>query len=300
MVKMDRRVQALAWVVRRVVPVTDDRLARMQARNVPDNALTRYQLGAAPPGVDLKDRTIPDGRPVRVYVPPGTPGPVIVHFHGGGFVFGGLRMGDWLCGNVAARVGAVVVSVDYRLAPAHKFPVAIEDCYAATRWAADQFAGAPLGVMGESAGANLAAVVCLLARDRGGPRIAHQALLYPPVDMTNTTASDAPFLTAAQQRFYKRSYLGDADPADPRVSPLLASDHSGLPPALIVAGEHDPLLASANAYAAALRKAGVPVRFTEYVGMPHGFMNFPNICRAAPQALSELCAEQRAVLESDS
>jgi acetyl esterase/lipase len=250
--------------------------------------------------------------PVRVYRP-ARPGdgarPLILNFHGGGFVFGDLRLGDWICSSVAVTVGAVVVSVDYRLAPVHRFPAAVDDCYAALVWAAGNAAGlgagstgnaanAPIGVMGESAGGNLAAVVCLLARDRGGPPVSHQTLLYPPTDLTRIPAKAANALVIPEPEMlaYRRHYLGDADPADPRVSPLLAGDHRGLPPALIQVGEHDPLREDGARYATALRAAGVPVRFTEYVGMPHGYLNFPGICRGARQAMAEICAEQAAAL----
>jgi acetyl esterase len=152
--------------------------------------------------------------------------------------------------------------------------------------------------MGESAGGNLSAVVCLLARDRGGPAIGHQALLYPATDMTAvpTAAANTLIISEPEMRAYRRHYLGDADPRDTRASPLLAGDHSGLPSALIQVAEHDPLRDDGARYAATLRAAGVPVRFTEYVGMPHGYLNFPGLCRSAPQALAELCAEQRAAL----
>jgi acetyl esterase len=215
-------------------------------------------------------------------------------------------MGDWLCSQVAATVGAVVVAVDYRLAPVSKFPAAVEDCYAAVVWAAANAAelGAegPLGVLGESAGGNLSAVVCLLARDRGGPVISHQALIYPATDMTAhgrpaEPAAALPFLSPEEMTAYRRMYLGpDGDPADPMASPLLADDHGKLPPALIQVAEHDPLRPEGVRYAAALRAAGVPVRLTTYVGMPHGFLNFPGLSRSAPQALAELCAEQAVAL----
>jgi acetyl esterase len=211
-------------------------------------------------------------------------------------------MSDWLCSNVAATVGAVVVSVDYRLAPVHRFPAAVDDCYAALTWAADHVgAGGPIGVMGESAGGNLSAVVCLLARDRSGPALSHQTLLYPATNLTRvapplSTGEKPLFLSVPEMQAYRRYYLGDADPADVRASPLLAPDHQGLPPALIQVGEHDPLRADGVAYAEALRAAGVPVRLTEYVGMPHGYLNFPGLCRLAPQALAEITAEQRAAL----
>jgi acetyl esterase/lipase len=199
----------------------------------------------------------------------------------------------------------VVVAVDYRLAPTHRFPAAVEDSYAALVWAAKNAAelgaAGPIGVMGESAGGNLAAVISLLARDRGGPVIGHQALSYPATNMTThgkpaaTTAM--PFLSPTEMLAYRGMYLGpDGDPADPMASPLLAQDHSKLPSALVQVAEHDPLRAEGISYAAALRAARVPVRLTEYVGMPHGFLNFPGLSRSAPQALAELCTEQTLAL----
>jgi acetyl esterase/lipase len=315
MAPVDRRVRLWAWIVARqsIGSRSEDRIVAMQARHTPSNAVSNRIFGTTARGIAVTDRTIPvpEGElPVRVYRPdeagPGADArPLVVYFHGGGFAFGDLRLGDWICGNVAQRVGAVVVSVEYRLAPRHRFPAAVQDGYAALVWAAEHAgelgAGGPAGVMGESAGGNLAAVMCLLARDRGGPAIGHQALLYPATDMTRAHVPDGRparplILSAADMTAYRRHYLGDADPADPRASPLLAADHSRLPPALIQVAEHDPLRADGVAYAAALRAAGVPVRFTEYVGMPHGYLNFPGVCRGAPQALAELCAEQSAAL----
>jgi acetyl esterase/lipase len=314
MARIDLRLRAWGWLTRRMFSVetmSDAQLLALQARPVPANAVTNWLFGTVAPGVGVTDRSIPGPAgdlQVRVYQPPAGAGPsagrpLVVYFHGGGFVLGGLYMGNWICGAVAASVGAVVVSVDYRLAPSHPFPAAVEDCYAAVAWAAGNAAGlgatGPVGVMGESAGGNLAAVACLLARDRGGPVISHQALIYPSADMTKgDPAADphAPFLSAAEISAYKRLYLGpDGDPASPWASPLLA-EHAGLPPALIQVGEHDPLREDGVRYAAALRAAGVPVRFTEYVGMPHGFANFPGLTRAAHQAVAEVCAEQSAAL----
>jgi acetyl esterase/lipase len=311
MAPVDRRLRAWAWMVRhqvKVATMSEADILALQARDFPDNALTRFIMGAVAPGTVAEDRVIPGpggDLTVRVYRPAAAaagPRPLIVNFHGGGFVFGDLRMSDWLCGQVAMTVGAVVVSVDYRLAPGYRFPAAVDDCYAALRWAADQAvalgAGGPVGVMGESAGGTLAAVMGLLARGRG-PVISHQVLLYPAVDLSRPVPSagaDAPFLGRADMAAYRRHYLADADPRDERASPLLAADHSGLPPSLIQVGEHDPLREDALRYAAALRAAGVPVRLTEYVGMPHGFLNFPGLCRIAPQAVAELCAEQAAAL----
>jgi acetyl esterase/lipase len=321
MAKVDPRLRAGGWLTRRMAPIatmSDAQVIALQARKVPDNAVTRWLFGAVPPGVEATDRTVPGPAgeiPIRVYRSPrngagtgtGTGRPLVVYFHGGGFVLGTLDQGNWICGWVAARVGAVVVSVDYRLAPVHRFPAAVEDCYAALEWAAEHAAelGAtgPIGVMGESAGGNLATVACLIARERGGPSVSHQALIYPVVDVTGTDNAAAgpttPFLTAADMAAYDRLYLGsDGDRTNPWASPLLAADHSGLPPALIQVGEHDPLRDSGKRYADVLRAAGVPVRLTEYVGMTHGFVNFPGLTGVAHQALAEVCAEQVSALTS--
>ena len=315
MARMDLRVRAWGWMTRRQASVaarSEEDVIAMQRRGMPESRVTDLIFGKTPPGVAVTNRSVPgpDGDiPVRVYRPVRSaagPRPLVVYYHGGGFVFGYLRMGDWLCGQVASRVGAVVVSVDYRLAPVHRFPAAVEDSYAALSWAAansagEVGAGGPLGVMGESAGGTLSAVMCLIARERGGPAISHQALIYPATDMTAERENvQMPFLSSDEMAAYRRMYLGpDGDPANPWASPLLAKDHEGLPSALIQVAEHDPLRDDGMRYAAALRAAGVPVRVTEYVGMPHGFMNFPGLCRSAPQALSELCAEQTMALAGD-
>jgi acetyl esterase/lipase len=318
MARIDRRVRVWAWLVQRQGSVgtkSDADIILMQSRHMPSNGFTNRVFGAVVLGTTVRDLTLSGpggGLPVRVYRPAGAavgPRPLIVYVHGGGFVFGDLRMGDWMCSSVAVTVGAVVVSVDYRLAPAHPFPAAVEDCYAALTWAAENAAdlgAAPagdtpaprVGVMGESAGGNLSAVLCLLARDRGGPEISHQALLYPATDMTrvSTMAAYSLIISEPDMLAFRRLYLGDADPADPLASPLLAGDHRGLPPALIQVAEHDPLRDDGVRYAAALRSAGVPVRFTEYVGMPHGYLNFPGVCRSARQAMAEICAEQAVAL----
>ena len=315
MARVDPRLRAWGWVTRRMVRVAtmnDAEILALQARPMPDNALFRWLFGVVPPGVEVTGRLLPGpggDLKARVYRPAAgdSARPLVLYFHGGGFVLGSLDMGDWICGLVAATVGAVVVSVDYRLAPAHVFPAAVEDCYAALTWAAGAAEelgatpGGPVGVMGESAGGTLATVTCLLARDRGGPVISHQALIYPAADMTTelpaTADRLAPFLPATEMAAYKRLYLGpDGDPANPWASPLLAASLAGLPPALVQVAEHDPLREDGTRYAAALRAAGVPVRFTEYVGMTHGFANFPGLTRAAHQAAAEVCAELTAAL----
>jgi acetyl esterase len=335
---MDLRAQAFAWLTRRtgsVAGMTDEQVIAIQKRSMPDWKVSNWIFGTVPPGVAANDQVIPgpggngEGERVTVRVyragsgPAAAARPLVLYFHGGGFVLGALRMGDWMCGNVAAQVGAVVVSVDYRLAPSHPFPAAVEDCYAALTWAAANAAelgagagdgaGAAggvgwvgrIGVMGESAGGNLAAVVSLAARDRGGPAIAHQALLYPATDMSDSGTSipaarasrNPAFVHADEMETYRRMYLAaDGDATNPLASPMLAPSHEGLPPALVLVGEHDPLRQDGTRYAEKLKAAGVPVRFTEYLGMPHGFLNFPGLCRSAPQALAELLAEQEAAL----
>jgi acetyl esterase len=327
---MDLRAQAFAWLARRtgsVAGMTDEQVIAIQKRSMPDSRVSNWILGTMPPGVRATDQVIPGPGgdiPIRIYRPAAGPDPatrpLVLYFHGGGFVLGALRMGDWMCGNAAAQVGAVVVSVDYRLAPSHPFPAAVEDCYAALTWAAANAAelgagagdgaGAAgwarrIGVMGESAGGNLAAAVSLAARDRGGPAIAHQALLYPATDVSQsgTAIPDArasrnpAFVHADELEAYRRMYLAaDGDATNPLASPMLAPSHEGLPPALVLVGEHDPLRRDGTRYAEKLRSAGVPVRFTEYLGMPHGFLNFPGLCRSAPQALAEVLAEQKAAL----
>ncbi len=318
MAPIDRRVRLWARMVRlqgHIQTRSGDEIVALQSRHTPSNGFANRIFGAVVPGTEVHDRVIagPAGEiPVRVYRPGRAgsgPRPLILDIHGGGFVFGDLRMSDWMGSSVAVTVGAVVVSVGYRLAPAHPFPAAVDDCFAALVWAAenaadlgargdDARAPARIGVMGESAGGNLSAVTCLLARDRGGPQISHQALLYPATDLTRMPPNAAKSLIISEPEMmtYRRLYLGHADAADPRASPLLAGDHRGLPPALIQVAEHDPLREDGARYAAALRAAGVPVRFTEYVGMPHGYLNFPGVCRAAPQAMAEICAEQAAAL----
>ncbi|MGY1846739.1 MULTISPECIES: alpha/beta hydrolase fold domain-containing protein [unclassified Blastococcus] len=314
MARLDLRVRLLGRALRlgSVATLDAERLARVQERSPGHNPVTDLLLGGVAPGVTLQDGVTAGAAgplAMRVYRPRGAAGgplPLVVNFHGGGWVLGSLDQADWLCSNVAATVGAVVVSIDYRLAPAHPWPAAPEDCYAAlvdVAARAGELGADPgrLAVMGDSAGGNLAAVVALMSRDRSGPAIAVQALLYPATDLTFGSASiaenaDAPVLTRRDMEAYRAHYLGDRDRAHPYVSPLLAADHGGLPPALVQVAEHDPIRDDGLRYAETLRAARVPVRATTYVGMPHGYLAFPRLCRSAPQALAELCAELSSAL----
>ena len=314
MATLDLRVRLLGWALRStsIARMSFAQIARAQRRTLGHNPLIDLLLGGVAPGVTLTgDRAAGavGPLPIRIYRPTRSAAarlPLILNIHGGGWVLGSLDQGDWLCSNVAATVGAVVVSVDYRLAPTHRWPAAAEDCYAALVDVAARAAtfgadGANLAVMGDSAGGNLAAVVALMARDRSGPRLAYQALLYPATDLSLSSPSiaanaHAPILTRADCIAYRDHYLGRQDPRQPYASPVFAGDFAGLPPALIQVAEHDPLRDDGLRYAAALRAAGVAVRTTTYVGMPHGYLAFPRLCRSAPQAVAELCVELRTVL----
>ncbi|HEX5117439.1 MAG TPA: alpha/beta hydrolase [Pseudonocardiaceae bacterium] len=314
MAKLDRRVRLVGWALRKasIAEMDAERLARLQTREFPHNPVSDYVNGGVAKGAVLTDRTAAgqDGSlPVRIYYPSRRatgPLPLVMNFHGGGWTLGTLGQSDWLCSNICVGAGVVVVSVAYRLAPAHRWPAAPEDCYAAlvdVLARADDFGIDPtrVGVMGDSAGGNLAAVVSLMARDRSGPTISHQALIYPATDLTLGSESigenaNAPILNRSECLAYRAHYLGEADPHQPYVSPLLADDHTGLPPALVQVAEHDPIRDDGLRYAAALRAAGVPVRCTTYYGMPHGYLAFPKLCKAAPQALGELTEQIGAAL----
>lgn len=221
--------------------------------------------------------------------------PLVLFTHGGGFVTGGLDAMQFLCAQLASAARVLVVSVDYPLAPEHRYPAALDTSYAALRWVADngdELGGDPgrLVVMGDSAGGNLAAALCLLARRNGGPHIDRQVLIYPALDATLSTPlmSAATVKRRAECKTFYGYYVGDGDRADELVSPLLADDLSGLPRATIITADHDSLRDDGLLYATRLARAGVPVRYTNYLGMPHGFLSMPRICTAAAQAIGEI------------
>jgi acetyl esterase len=244
---------------------------------------------------------------IRVYWPDESAGPhpAMVYFHGGGFVLCDLDTHDGTCRAISRRSGAVVVSVDYRLAPENKFPAAVEDCEAATRWVAANAAGlnidpARLSVGGDSAGGNLAAVVARRLRDSGGPALVLQILLYPVTDIrvTDTPSmrefGDGSFLSRSGMEWFRDQYLrAQADASNPDASPLLASDLSNVPPALIQTAECDPLCSEGEAYANRLREAGVPVTYTCYPGMIHAFVAMPGVIPVAYKAFDEIAAAIR-------
>jgi len=238
---------------------------------------------------------------VRVYRPLGAgdaPLPVAAFFHGGGWVVCDLDSHDGMCRAICNASGCSVMAVDYRLAPEHKFPVGVEDAYAAVVWLGEHAAeigGDPsrLAVIGDSAGGNLAAVVALMARDRRGPALALQVLIYPVIDFSFDTPShggtgEANVLQSDEVRYYWYEYLGDeADGANPYASPIRAESLASLPPALLVIAEYDPLRDEGEAYAARLAADGVPTVATRYDGMMHSFVTFTSLADAQ-RAIAEI------------
>ena len=236
---------------------------------------------------------------LRMYTPEGSgPFPVFVYYHGGGWVLGDLEVVDPILRAVTNSTECLVVSVDYRLAPEHPFPVAPEDCYAATKWVAENISaynGDPsrIAVGGDSAGGNLAAVIPLMAKDRQGPAIAYQVLLYPGTDFSFDTQSylvngKGHYLETDAMHWFADQYLSQEDKLHPYASPIRAQDLSGLPPALVITAEYDVLRDEGEAYAARLREAGVPVEHTRYDGQIHGFFWMPVIMDDAKRALEQI------------
>jgi acetyl esterase len=244
--------------------------------------------------------------PVRLYRPCEGTLPLMVWFHGGGWVVGSLDTYDPLCRRLAAASGMLVASVGYRLAPEHRFPAAVQDADAAVRWLhahAAELGGDPRRVVvaGDSAGGNLAAVAARHARDAGGPPLAFQLLVYPVTDAAMDTVShrdnaEGYYLTAADTSWYWAQYLGGADGLQPDASPLRAADLTGLPPALVLTAEFDPLRDEGEAYALALRAAGVPADVRRWDGMIHGFFRWTAALDAAGAAIDETAKALRAAL----
>ena len=230
--------------------------------------------------------------PLRLYRGLGTrkdqPLPALIYFHGGGWVIGDLESHDQACRALANAAQCAVVAVHYRLAPEHKFPAAVEDAIAATRWIAGNAAtlaidATRLAVGGDSAGGNLAAVVCMDARDQGGPPLRLQLLIYPSIDMGMDTpshvrhADQLPLTRSAMHWFIGHYLRGESDKSDWRASPLRAQNLANLPPALIITASFDPLCDEGEAYAKALANAGVPVTHRRFAGQIHGFLTMGRI-----------------------
>jgi acetyl esterase len=245
---------------------------------------------------------------VRVYAPAGHgPHPVLVFYHGGGWVIGDLYTHDGICRSIVNAAGCAVASVDYRLAPEFKYPVAVEDSYAALRWVVANAARlgldpARVAVGGDSAGGNLAAVMALLARERHGPRLLLQMLVYPVTNHDFGTPSYREnaigyMLTTEDMRWFWRHYLArEEQGGEPSASPFRATSLANLPPALVITAGCDPLRDEGEAYAGRLRDAGVAVTLTQYSGMFHGFLRMTRILDQSRAALGEVAGALRKAL----
>jgi acetyl esterase len=281
-----------------------------EARKLP------YQMidagGPEEPVSQVDTRVIPGPVPipVRVYRPTLDQDlPALVYFHGGGFVICNLDTHDRLCRNLANASGSVVVSVDYRLAPEHKFPAAAEDAFAATRYVAEhaaEFGVDPnrIAVGGDSAGGNLATVVALMARERGGPSLKFQLLIYPVVDFDDDSPSmreygQNHFLTRESMEWFTSSYVATAvDRRAPYASPWYATDLHGLPPAMVMTAECDPLRDQGEAYGRRLQEAGVAVVIKRYDGMIHPFFSLSGIIDAGRVAIADAGSAVRQALNA--
>jgi len=283
--------------------------------SVPDARLAFEKLRLPIPGepvAHVENRTIPGPAgavPVRVYraTDAATPAPALVYFHGGGWVIGDLESHDNFCRALANRTQAVVVSVDYRLAPEHRYPAAAEDCYAATCFVAERGAeigadGARIAVAGDSAGGNLAAAVALMARDRSGPALRHQVLIYPVADHDFDTASYRDNATGyllsreGMQWFWSHYVPNAAQRNEAYAAPLRAEKLALLPPATVITAEYDPLRDEGEAYAVRLRDAGVATVATRYDGQIHGFVSLFEVFDQGRTATEQIAEALRAAL----
>ncbi len=265
----------------------------------------RSRIATRPPGpaiADVRDLTVPGGVPVRLYRPTTGSHPLLVFLHGGMWTIGDLESHDRACRRLALGANVCVLAVDYRLAPEHPWPAAVDDLVHVIRWAAEdrpELAGAngPLVVAGDSAGGNLAALACLRLRGEGGPVPDAQVLVYPNTDLTLSQPSVSEKgtgwgLLADDVAWGAGQWVPDAaQRADPTVSPLHATDLTGLPPALVITAEHDPLRDEGEAYAARLAAAGVPTTYRREQRMIHGFLTLDTVSPAAAAAGNRLFAD---------
>ena len=271
----------------------------------PPEVRAYYDQFPAMPGAqvhEVRDFPIPGPQgdiPVRLYRPSAATGlPVLVWYHGGGMVIGTLKQADWVCRQICADAGMVVVSVDYRLAPENKFPAAVEDAYAAAAWVyahAAEIGGdaARVSVGGDSAGGTCAAVASLLARDQGGAVILSQLLVYPGTDRDLTRPSvtefaEGPVLTKAAMLWFRGHYHSDpAQLSDPRANPALATTHRGLPTAFVITAEVDPIRDAGENYARLLAQAGVLTWSKRYNGVFHGFFTMGPMMAKTREAVAD-------------
>jgi acetyl esterase len=308
---------SLAVLERRALPAPET-LTPVQARAERRRLAAIYAGRRAEVGAvrDLQIEADAARLAARHYAPPAletavaassAPAPLLVYYHGGGFTYGDLETHDAVCRLLCRHAGVHVLAVDYRLAPEHPFPAAVDDARAALRWAfehADELGAdaAQVGVGGDSAGGNLAAVTSQLAARDGGPAPALQLLIYPVVDLTRQTGrsrelfGEGFLLTTSEMEWFDDNYIGTSREAarDPRVSPLYAEDLSGLAPAIVVTAAFDPLRDEAEAYAAALREAGTPVVLRRFPGFIHAFINLTGVSAGCRDAVMEIAGMTRA------
>jgi acetyl esterase len=306
---LDPEAEILILAASRIPTTPLEQLSPQQARD--DMLRQTAALGRGEAMHKVEDVLAPGpggAIPIRIYTPAGpAPFGCLVYFHGGGFVIGSIETHDALCRMIANAAGVVVASVDYRLAPEHKYPAAIEDAYAATCWIAEHASRfgidrSRIAVGGDSAGGNLAAVATMLVRDRGGPQLAFQLLLYPVADAYLDSTSYGQYaegylLTRSAMAWFWDHYLTDpAQREEACASPLRARDLSGLPPALVITAECDPLCDEGEAYARRLEDAGVPVVLTRYHGMIHGFVRRAKLLKQGRKAVAQIAEALRANL----
>jgi acetyl esterase len=283
----------------RLMPTPESVLAKPMAKRLSEGP-PRPFVGAVPV-VQSEDTTIPtrDGQQilVRIYRPTAALARVpVLYLHGGGFVVGGLASCDHICRRLAHDAAATVISVEYRLAPEHRFPIPLEDAEDALRWVIDNsdnlgIAADALVIAGDSAGGNLAAALALRCRDQHVPQ-AGQILIYPGLDLTisspGVTGYNGIGLTTEHCKLCATSYLADHDPNDPYASPLRATDFSGLPPTWILTVEHDPLRDEGAAYALRCRDAGIPIRHVDQLDHVHGSLSLPRLYRGVDDLYREM------------
>ena len=266
-------------------------------------AATRVPISGQPAVAEVRDFIIPADAteiPARLYRPAAAICGVVVYFHGGGWTIGHPDDADTMLRLLANATHCTIISVDYRLAPEHPFPAAVEDAYAAIQFASanglalTECNDAPLIVMGDSAGGNLSAVVCQMAREASGPAIALQVLLYPATecdeDSPDLVAFEPPFLSRAEIAWFLEQYIPSAQREDPRFAPARAGSLAELPPAIIVTAEYDLLAAQGRRYAEKLRSAGNEVTLIECAGAIHGFMTMSPMSPSASKVLRDIAA----------
>ncbi|MFD6269306.1 alpha/beta hydrolase [Nocardia asteroides] len=311
---LDDQATAVAGLISQLLPKPVYDLGPEQARALVNSAPSAEPITRLEQVEQLTISTRAGAIAARMYradaTPPDSAAPALVYLHGGGFVLGTLDGADELCRAIAAGSGWTVVSLEYRLAPENPYPAALEDCVDAYAWltrSAPELGIDParIAIGGDSAGGNLAAALCLYRRDEGSALPVAQVLAYPAVDDTFTRPSwsdfaDAPLLGAAEGRWFWEQYVGAEHPGgDPLAAPMRAASLHGLPPALVITAEVDPIRDDAEAYAQRLRDAGVPVSSTRYPGVFHGFFTEVTVFAQAGQAIDEVCRYLRGRIDED-